>query len=108
MRDVATSRRPAQPGPFAQTTNVCRRQQLVDLAERISRTVALARALILGGRQLDVTGIDDGVGILCAQTLDLPPEDAGTMLPVLRGVLIQVELLAAALHKPADGQHLPC
>ena len=80
----------------------------MELAERLSRTIGLARGLVRGGRHLDITGIDDGVGILCAQTLDLAPEDASAMVPVLQGVLTQVDLLAAALHRPAGRPHPPC
>ena len=87
---------------------LCRRQRLIELAARLSRTIALARGLIQGGRQLDVTGLDDGVGVLCAQTLALPPEDAGAMVPVLRGVLAQVNLLTAALQRPAGCLQPPC
>ena len=64
--------------------------------------------MVRGGRHLDMTGIDDGVGILCAQTLDLAPEDASAMVPVLQTVLAQLELLAAALHRPPGRPGLPC
>ncbi len=109
MSIIATSNLPEQPGqPAPELAALCRRQRLTALAAHLSRSIALARGLILGGRLIDVTGIDDRVGVLCAQTLDLSPEDASEMLPALRGVLTQVELLAAALPKSAGGPHLPC
>jgi hypothetical protein len=80
----------ADAGPAAQ-------RRLTVLAERLSHTLALARALVLGGRTLDLTGVDDGVGMLCAQTLDLPTAQARAMLPVLHGVLGQIDLLMSAL-----------
>ena len=102
MNDAAASILPGQHVAFGGGASLpCRRQHLTELATRLSRTIALARGLIQGGRHLDVTGIDDGVGVLCAQTLDLPPEDAGAMVPVLRGVLTQVNLLTTALQRPA-------
>ena len=83
--------------------------RLSELAERLARTVGLARALVQGGRHLDLTGIDDGVGVLCAQTLDLPPDQARSMLPLLWGVREQVSSLTAALHTcAAPSGSRPC
>ena len=72
-------------------------RRLTLLAERLAHTLALARALALGGRTLDLTGVDDGIGMLCAQTLDLPTQQARTLLPLLIGVLGQLDLLSSAL-----------
>ena len=72
-------------------------QRLVGLAARLSHTLALGRALLQGGRRVDLTGIDDGVGVLCAQALDLGHDDALVVVPALREVLAQLELLAASL-----------
>ena len=108
MSDVAISDWPERPGYRHGASAIsCPRQRLVELAAGLSRTIAMARGLIRGGRHLDVTGIDESVGVLCAQTLDLAPEDASAMVPVLQGVLTQVDLLAAALRKPGGGSHFP-
>ncbi len=72
-----------------------------DLAARVSRTLGVARALAERGRRLDLAGIEDGIGVLCAQTLDLPPPEARCMLPVLREVLAQLDHLSAALQREA-------
>ena len=63
--------------------------------------MGLARALVQGGRQLDLTGIDDGIGVLCAQTLDLPPDQAQAMMPALWDLRAQIDLLTAALRNTA-------
>jgi hypothetical protein len=78
------------------------RARVNGLALRLSRTIGVARALVRGGRQLDLTGIDDGVGLLCAKILDLPDQEARTMLPALLDVLGQVEALQAALRISAE------
>ncbi len=76
---------------------------MAELAERINRTLGVARALAKSGRALDLTGIEDGVGVLCAQTLDLPAGGAREMLPALREVLAQVDMLSMALRREAPG-----
>jgi hypothetical protein len=73
---------------------------LITLAERLGRTAAVARALILAGRTVDLAGIEDGVGLLCAKTLDLPRDQARHVLPSLHAVLEQLTSLNAALNNP--------
>jgi hypothetical protein len=75
---------------------------LIVLAERLGRTAAVARALILAGRTVELAGIEDGVGLLCAKTLDLPRDQARHVLPSLYAVLEQLTLLTAALHHPGE------
>ena len=83
-----------------------RGRRLSELASRLSRTLGIARALAERGRRLDLTGIEDGVGMLCAQSLDLPAGDARCMVPVLREVLTQVESLAQVLRREAPDRRL--
>jgi hypothetical protein len=72
---------------------------MVTLAERITRTLAVARALIVSGRDVDLAGIEDGIGMLCAKTLDLPNEQARSMLPALYDMRVQVDRLSVALRQ---------
>jgi len=72
-----------------------------ELATRVSRSLGVARALAERGRRLDLAGIEDGIGVLCAQTLDLPTRDGRCMLPVLREVLAQLDSLSAVLQREA-------
>jgi len=71
--------------------------RLVIYAGRLGRTLAVARALVISRRAIDLEGVQDGVGMLCAQTLDLPLAEARLMLPVLRELLAQVDTLSAVL-----------
>jgi hypothetical protein len=84
---------PRQETPFG---------RLTVLAERLTRTLGVARALIISGRTVDMNGIQDGIGVLCAKTLDLPHDQARDMLPALHEIAAQVESLAAVLHPPGE------
>ena len=66
-------------------------------SERLARAMGIARAMIGAGRVLDLTGIDDGVGLLCAQVLDLPLVEGRTMLPLLEELRAQSDELAARI-----------
>jgi hypothetical protein len=74
-------------------------QRLRDLAERLINTMSVARGLVRGGRTLDLAGIEDGVGLLCAQALDLPAEHGRNLAGLLRDVLAEVEGLTAAVRE---------
>ena len=81
-----------------------RPQRLTVLAGRLSRTIGVARALAGSGRTVDLTGLDDGIGLLCAQTLDLPAEEARALLPLLHNVLTEVNALGAVLREHAPSR----
>jgi hypothetical protein len=81
-----------------------RAEKLIELSGRIQRTLGIATALVDGGRILDLSGIDDGIGILCAQTLDLAPGEARVMLPYLNAVLAQADRLSDAIRRFSQGQ----
>ncbi len=74
-------------------------RRLRDLAMRLIRTMSVARGLVRGGRTLDLAGIEDGVGLLCAQALDLPEGQGRALSGLLHEVLAEVDGLAAALHE---------
>ena len=67
------------------------------LAEQVRHTIAIARALASAGRPLDLAGLDDAVGVLCAKTLDLPPADGRAARPALAAILAELDLLGATL-----------
>jgi hypothetical protein len=49
---------------------------------------------------VDLSGIQDGIGLLCAKTLDLPRADARLLLPALHEVMAQIDSLSRALRPP--------
>jgi len=75
--------------------------RLLILADRLARTLAVARGLMLAGRMVDLTGVQDGIGLLCAQTLDLPNPEGRRVLPALHELTAQIDALSAVLREAA-------
>lgn len=77
---------------------------LVQLGERLARSLGVARTLLRHGRAVDLTGIDDTVGQFCARALDLQPERGRTLLPLVHALTLLVEDITQAIpHPPALG-----
>ena len=53
------------------------------MADGIGASLAAARGLLLAGRKIDLGGLDDLCGRLCARSLDLPPEQGRLLAPRL-------------------------
>ncbi len=73
------------------------------LAAGIASTLRMARALASAGRSIDLTGLDGAVGLLCAKSLDLPPEEGRQMRETLMAVLQELDTLTDALQARSDG-----
>ena len=71
------------------------------LAEQVRRTVAIARALAASGRPVDLAGLDGTVGLLCAKTLDLPPDGGRLARPALAAILAELDQLGTTLRAGA-------
>ena len=74
-----------------------RLEKLHGVAVGIVRVLNLALALTQSGRQVDLSGIDRQVGILCAQSLDLPPALGREMVPCLQSQIAVIDQLFAAI-----------
>lgn len=70
------------------------------LADGVSATLRIARALIAGHRQVDLGGLDAMVGLLCARALDLPPDQGRALRPRLMLLLAELDALTGALAPP--------
>ncbi len=57
----------------------------------------VALALAAARRPIDLAGLDQRVGRVCAQALDLPPEEGRALRPRLAALLTGIEALAAQL-----------
>jgi len=69
------------------------------LAEELTKMIGIALALVAAGRQIDLTGLDSQIGLLCAKSLDLPPEEGRKVRPRLVALFGSAEELARALDK---------
>jgi hypothetical protein len=65
--------------------------------EALGGTLAIARALVEGGRRVDLEGLDRDAAALCAAAMVLEPAAARALRPGLEALLRQVDGLAAAL-----------
>ncbi len=65
------------------------------LIDEISGTLRLARVLAGQRRPVDLAGLEDAVGRLCAACLDLPPELGRAQRPRLAALLAELDALAA-------------
>jgi hypothetical protein len=66
-------------------------------ARSLRQTAALASALAASGRDIDLTGLDGQIGLICAHGLDLPPQEGHAFSRDLDDLLCELENLAAAL-----------
>jgi hypothetical protein len=71
--------------------------QIVALAEQISRMLAIAGALTASRRPIDLNGLQNNVGLLCARALDLPPGQAGLARAEMIRLVAGLDALSAAL-----------
>ena len=67
------------------------------LAEELTKTIDLACALGECGRAIDLTGFDRQIGLLCAKSLDLPPDEGRCMRPRLVALCGAIDALSRLL-----------
>jgi hypothetical protein len=67
------------------------------LAEELTKVVTLAKVFVNSGHKVDLTGLDDQVGLLCAKSLDLPPDEGRRLRPRLIALSGSMEALTRAL-----------
>lgn len=72
------------------------------LAAGIAGALRMARALAASGRRIDVAGLEDPVGLLCAKSLDLPPSQGRQMRIVLVTLLQEVDALSETIRAMPD------
>ncbi len=71
--------------------------ELRAFADGVTQTLGVARGLVEAGRHVDLAGLEDQVGLLCAKALDLPPAEGRAIRGELVALLARVEALSVAL-----------
>lgn len=66
-------------------------------ARALLGTLRTASALVAARREIELAGLDNSVGRLCAASLDLPREEGLAMRPLLAELLAELDGLAAAM-----------
>jgi hypothetical protein len=67
------------------------------MAEGLLHTMRIAAALIEAGLRVDLSGLDDWMGLLCARALDLPPKQGALFIGDLDLLLAETDLLHESL-----------
>jgi len=88
----------AEPSGFPMAETPLAR--VLDLASGLRDTLGVARALAETGRRLDLAGLDSQIGLLCARTLDLEPDEGRTARVELIRLRAELDALAAVLSRP--------
>jgi len=99
MRDAMTE----AGRPALELSDSFRLQATERLAVALEGILRVAEGLARAHRPVDLRGLDDTTGRLCACCLDLPPEQGRALRPVLQHVLARLESLQAALAPPPSG-----
>lgn len=67
------------------------------MAEQARRMIALTRGLVVAGRDVDLAGLESGIGLLCAKALDLPLEQGRAARAELIQLIVELDLLSVAM-----------
>jgi hypothetical protein len=81
----------SEPHPYDPIAAVCA------LSTELTNTVGVACALAESGRVVDLSGLDHEVGVLCAKSLDLSPDEGRRVRPRLIALSGAMDALSRAL-----------
>ena len=70
--------------------------------QQVATTIALANGLAASGRAVDLAGLDQLAGRLCARILDLPPAEGQAVRPALVALQQSLEALARTMQPPTQ------
>jgi len=76
-------------------------------ADELTNVLTVAMSFLEAGRSIDLTGLNDQVGLLCAKSLDLPPDEGRRVRPRLIVLSASIEALSRALQKTAPCSSAP-
>ena len=76
--------------------------ELRAFADGVAQTLSVARGLVDAGRAVDLIGLEDQIGLLCAKALDLPTSDGRAIRGELVAMMARIDALHAALLRSRD------
>ncbi len=97
----------ATPGPLPNDVDATALRTVLTLRDGLAAVIGIARVLVEHGRNVDLTGLEHGVGLLVAKTLDLPPAQGRSLRPSLVALRDEAAQLAAALQRSEQGKSSP-
>ena len=74
----------------------------ITMAEGLRQSLRLARALAGQNRPVELDGMQDGIGLLCAKALDLAPGDGRVLRVALIALREELDQLSTTLHRVAS------
>jgi hypothetical protein len=77
--------------------------QVEDMMAAAHSMLRVARALVQSQRPVDLAGLQDTIGRLCAAALDLPRDQGRALQPRLAAVLAELDALEHALGVAEQG-----
>ena len=75
--------------------------EVLALSEQTARMIAVTQALVLSQRHVDVQGLQNHVGLLCAKALDLPASQTGFIKLELERLASGLDALNASMRENA-------
>ncbi len=77
--------------------------QAAAMVEAACGTLRVARALVEARRSVDLAGLQNAVGRMCAAVLDLPPQQGHALRPQIAAVLAELDALERAMRTGGGG-----
>ena len=75
--------------------------EVLALSEQTARMIAVAHALVVSQRHVDVQGLQNHIGLLCAKALDLPTSKTGFLKLELKRLASGLDALHATMRENA-------
>jgi hypothetical protein len=72
-------------------------QSVLSVLHGFATTLCIARSLANAEREVDLVGLHEAAGLLCARALDLRPEHGRRLIPRLRSVLEDLDALHTSM-----------
>lgn len=88
---------PSASTPLGLPACASRQPAAEQAAEGVAGMLRIARGMIDAGRRVQLDGLDQMVGRLCARCLDLPPEEGRALRPRLVALLVEIDALHTTL-----------